>query len=131
MVKALWEALMSKTAFLSIWLAAAFLVGCESMHMAEERDEALMKPVDCATAQGDLRVLEGEKNHVMAQKAAGASTVSPSSAVLGSGPAGGVTEEGENAGEIAEEQSNVQIQIDRYEQAVNEKIAKIKSTCGL
>lgn len=122
---------MSKTAILSIWLAAAFLVGCESINMAEERDEAVMAPVNCATAQGDLRVLEGEKNHVMTQKAAGASTVSPSSAVFGGGPAGGATGEGMNTAEVAEEQSNIQVQIDDYQQAVNEKIAKIKSTCGL
>lgn len=122
---------MSKTAILSIWLAAAFLVGCESMNMAEERDEGLMAPVNCATAQGDLRVLEGEKKHVMEQKAAGASTVWPSSAAFGGGPAGGVTEEGVNTEEVAQEQSNIQVQIDDYEQAVNEKIAKIKSACGL
>jgi len=122
---------MSKTAILSIWLAAAFLVGCESINMAEDRDEALMEPVNCATAQGDLRVLEGEKNHVMAQRSAGATTVSPASTAFGQGPAGGVTEEGADTAEIAAEQSNIQVEIDRYEQAVNEKIAKIKSTCGL
>jgi len=122
---------MSKTAFLTVWLAAAFLVGCESIQMTEERDEAVMAPVNCATAQGDLRVLEGEKNHVMTQKSAGASTVSPSSAVFGSGPSGGVTGEGVNTAEVTEEQSNIQIQIDDYQKAVDDKIAKIKATCGL
>ncbi len=122
---------MSKTAILTIWLAAAFLVGCESIDMAEERDEALADPVNCATAQGDLRVLEGEKNHVMAQRASGATMVSPAAAAFGQGPAGGVTDEDANTAEIAVEQSNIQVEIDRYEQAVDDKIAKIKATCGL
>lgn len=122
---------MSKTAIISIWLAAVFLVGCESMKMAEESDEAVAAPVNCATAEGDLRVLESEKAHVAAQKAAGMSTVAPASMVYGAGPAGGVTFEGASSQTLAADQMHAQLEIGRYEQDVNQKIAEIKSTCGL
>ena len=122
---------MSKTALISIWLAAALLVGCESIKEAKESDEALSSPVNCATAEGDLRVLEGEKAHAAGQKAAGATMISPVAQIYGGGPTGGVTEDEPNVPMVESEQMHIQMEVDRYQQAVDAKIAEIKATCGL
>jgi hypothetical protein len=120
---------MSRTALLSIWLSAAFLAGCASIKEAEERDEVLAAPINCVAAKGDLRVLEGETNYVAGVKAAGGTTVTPASIAYGYGPAGGFT--GEGPVPAPGEQYNVELEIDRYQEAVNRKIADIKSKCGL
>lgn len=116
---------MDNMAIISICLATALLVGCESLEEAKERDEALMAPVNCATAEGDLRILQGEKDHVDAQKAAGSDTVAPAAHVIA-----GVTEYSDQE-QLTAQETSIQMHVDRYQQAVDEKIAKIKSTCGL
>jgi outer membrane murein-binding lipoprotein Lpp len=125
LLKALWEALMSKMTTFSILLGAALLAGCESIEEAKERDEALASPVNCSTAEGDLRILQGEKDHVEEQKAAGSATVAPASHVIA-----GVTGYSDQE-QIEAQQPNIQMEVDRYQQAVDEKISKIKATCGL
>jgi hypothetical protein len=125
------EALLSKTAITWIWLSAAFLASCASIETAEKRDEALDAPVNCATARGDLRVLESEKAHVAAQTAIGVDAVWPSSIAYGGGPAGGVTFEGGNLETLAAEHTDAQTEISLYQQDVNKRIAVIKSKCGL
>ncbi|MDX1425576.1 MAG: hypothetical protein R3322_20695 [Kiloniellales bacterium] len=122
---------MSKTAIIAIALAAGLVAGCESIKEAEQRDEALMAPVNCATAKGDLRVLENEKAYAADEQAKGTSMVTPASHIYGGGPAGGVTEDEPNTEALAADQMEAQIEIGRYQQAVDEKIAKIKATCGL
>jgi hypothetical protein len=120
---------MSRTAIISIWLAAALLAGCTSIKEVEERDEVLAAPINCAMARGDLRVLEGETNYVANVRAAGGTTVTPASIAYGYGPAGGFTGEGPVL--APGEQYNVSLEIDRYQEAVNQKIAEIKSKCGV
>jgi hypothetical protein len=108
---------MPKYAIVSVWLTAALLVGCESIHEAEDRDEALSAPINCTTAEGDLRVLESEQAHVASQKAAGATSVSPASSLFVTGPTGGLF-----SGEASSPNSG-QVEVGRYEKAVNDKIA--------
>lgn len=109
----------------SMLLAVAVLVGCQSLEEAKERDEALAAPVNCATAEGDLRVLEGEKQHVAAEKAVGSTRVVPAGHVVA-----GITEYS-NQKQVAAQETNVGMFVDQYQQAVDNKIAKIKATCGL
>lgn len=106
-------------------LAVTVLVGCQSLEDAEERDEALMAPIDCATAEGDLRVLEGEKQYVAAERAAGSTRVAPAGHVVA-----GITEYS-NQEQVAAQETNTSMFVDQYQQAVDEKIAKIKAACGL
>lgn len=116
---------MSKMTTILILLSAALLASCASIEEAKERDEALASPVNCSTAQGDLRILQGEKVHVEEQKAAGSATVAPAAHVIA-----GVTEYSDQE-QIEGQQASIQMEVDRYQQAVDEKISKIKATCGL
>jgi hypothetical protein len=97
----------------------AGLVGCASEYKQEARQEQQAKtmPVNCATAQGDIAMLQSEKESASKQAAAGVSAFTPVGAVAGflSGT------EGEKA----------QIASGDYNKALDQAINRIKTTCGL
>jgi hypothetical protein len=95
------------------------LVGCASQYKQEAKQEQQAKtmPVNCATAQGDIAMLQKEKVSTAQQAAAGVSTVTPIGAV-----AGFLTgTEGEKA----------QVTTGDYNKALDQAIARIKTTCGV
>ena len=74
-------------------------------------------PVNCATAPGDIAMLQKEKVSAAQQAAAGVSTIAPVGAV-----AGFLTgTEGEKA----------QVTTGDYNKALDQAITRIKSTCGI
>lgn len=74
-------------------------------------------PVNCATAEGDLRVLEAERDHTTKQLAKGVSAITPSGALLGV---------------IAgTEDEKLEMLTGEYVEKIDAKIAEIKATCGL
>ena len=104
-------------AALAVGIGGAFLAtGCAEMF---EKDEAGAKqmPVHCATAQGDLRVLQGEKANVVERMAMGVTMIYPASAVLGL--------------LTGTEDTKYQVATNEYNDAIDQKIAQIKSTCGI
>lgn len=109
----------------------ALLVACEAIEQAEESNKVLEAPVNCATAEDDLRILERERASVADRKAAGASTMASTSQIYGSGSTGGRTGYEISSQHMADQQTSLQMQMDRYQQAVEKKIAEIKKTCGL
>ena len=74
-------------------------------------------PVNCATAQGDIRVLEAEKAHVAERILEGATAISPAGAVIGilTGTEG----------------TKLEVAIGTYNKQIEARITQIKSTCGL
>ena len=84
---------------------------------SDEAKRELKQPVNCATAEGDLRVLESEKTHVIEQVARGYTAVTPvgfvSGVVLGT--------EGEK----------LEVATGAYDSQLDAKIAEIKKTCGI
>ncbi len=74
-------------------------------------------PVNCATAQGDMRVLQSEKAHVVQQVAMGVTSIYPAGLVLGilTGTEG----------------TKIQVATGEYNKMIDKKIAEIKSTCGV
>ena len=54
--------------------AVALVAGCASQE--KKRMESLNQPINCATAEGDLRVLQSEKKNVADQIAQGVTEVS-------------------------------------------------------
>ena len=74
-------------------------------------------PVDCATAQGDIRVLEAEKPHVAERILEGATAISPAGAVIGilTGTEG----------------TKLEVAIGTYNEQIDACISEIKTTCGL
>ena len=96
--------------FLSVTLGA-----CASNYKKVEQDA--QKPVNCATAEADLRVLESEKVHTAERIAAGASAIVPIGLV-----AGLLTKT---------EKSKWHVATGEYNDMLDKKIAEIKQTCGI
>jgi hypothetical protein len=96
--------------FLAISLSA-----CASGYKKTEK--ALDEPINCATAEGDIRALENEKAHVAEQIAMGVSSIIPVGLVVGivTGSAG----------------TKFRVATGEYDKMIDEKIAEIKSECGL
>jgi hypothetical protein len=84
---------------------------------SKEAKQELAQPVNCPTAEGDIRVLEGEKAHVAKQVASGVTAIAPAGLALGI-----VT---------GTEGDKLQVASGDYNDQIDKKIAEIKSTCGL
>jgi hypothetical protein len=93
----------------------ALLSGCA---MGFKEDEAATKqPINCATAQGDLRSLQHEKANVAEQIAMGVTMIYPAGLVIGL-----VTRT---------EGTKYQVATGEYNKMIDARIAEIKSTCGV
>ena len=62
-------------------LGMAVLTGCAGQYKAQE--EAMKQPINCDTAEGDIRALQGEKTNAAQQAAAGVTSIAPAGLVLG------------------------------------------------
>jgi hypothetical protein len=90
--------------------------GC-AMMFEEEEQAAQKMPVNCATAQGDIRLLQSEKAHVVQQIAMGATAIYPAGLVMGI-----VT---------GTETTKLQVATGEYNGMIDRKIAEIKGACGV
>ena len=70
------------TAAIAVALLSASLTGCVSKHTMLQAEQHVNAPVNCATADADIRALENEKAHVAQQIAAGVSAVVPIGLVI-------------------------------------------------
>ena len=99
----------------SIVVAISLLSACA---MGFKKDEAATKqPVNCATAQGDLRLLNGEKANLAEQIAMGVTMIYPAGLVIGL-----VTRT---------EETKYQVATGEYNKMIDARIAEIKSTCNV
>ena len=73
--------------------------------------------IDCRTAEGDLRVLQGEKAHIAQRVVEGATAIYPAGAVMGilAGTEG----------------TNLQVATGEYNDKIDARMAEIKSKCGI
>ena len=85
--------------------------------VSTEEKRQLSKSVNCATAEGDLRVLQSEKDHVAERIVAGASAIMPAGAVLGI--------------LTGTEDDKFEIALGEYNDRIDKKMADIRRTCGL
>ena len=95
---------------------AVFVAGC-AMKFKDEAKAIKSEQVNCATADGDMRVLQSEKSHVAQQIAMGVTAIYPASALVGL-----VT---------GTEGTKLKVATGEYNEMIDQKIAEIKSTCGL
>jgi hypothetical protein len=101
-------------------VCAVLLVGPTGCAMQQKKVTASLQnagPVDCSTAKGDLRVLQSEKANVAERIVEGVTAIYPAGAVLGI-----VT---------GTETTKVKVALGDYDQMIDNRIAQIKSTCGL
>jgi len=96
-------------------LVSLMVAACSPIN--QQAQQELAKPVNCATAAGDIRVLQSEKAHVASQILAGITAIQPASAVLS----------------LASGTENAKLEVasGEYNQMIDDKIALIKRTCGL
>ena len=64
-------------------LALGPALGCAMKQKETLKEVTSDAPVNCSTAEGDIRVLESEKTHVAQQILEGATSITPAGAVLG------------------------------------------------
>ena len=95
---------------------ATLLGGCAEQYKKQE-EQAKAMPVNCDTAEGDLRTLQSEKANTAQQAAMGVSAVAPIGLVLGL-----VTRTEGEKGKVA---------TGEYNKALDAKIAEIKTTCHI
>jgi hypothetical protein len=104
---------------MKIELIAAFavmtLAGCAFQEKQVEQSLAQPHPINCATAEGDIRVLQSEKSHVAGQVAAGATAIVPAGMVVGI-----VT---------GTELTKLRVATGEYNKKIDERVAAIKRTC--
>jgi len=82
-------------------------------------DKELKKdlPINCATAEGDIRILQHEKSHVAQQILDGVTAIVPAGAVIGI-----VT---------GTEGEKFKVATGRYNKMIDARIAEIKEKCGV
>ena len=92
------------------------LSACSSVD-TKKVDKDLQKPVNCATAEGDIRVLMSEKTHTSDQIAAGVSAIVPIGLIVHSAD--------------GTEGKTMKIASGDYNKMIDKKIAEIKAQCGV
>lgn len=101
--------------FLVIFLSAT--LGACAGSKYKKVEQGAKEPVNCATAEADLRILKSEKVHTAERIVAGVTSIVPVSLVVGV-----VTKT---------EKSKLHVATGDYNDMLDEKIAEIKQTCGI
>ena len=99
------------------WTVVPLLLAAACSPISQQAEQNLAQPINCATAIGDIRVLQSEKASVLTQIESGVTSVDPASAVLST-----VT---------GSEMGKLKVASGDYNRMIDEKIAAIKQTCGI
>jgi hypothetical protein len=104
-------------AILASLLVVGMSAGCAMRQKKELKELSEAGPVDCRTAQGDLRLLQHEKANVAERVVEGATAIYPASLVTGV--------------VLGTEGTKLKVAIGEYNEAIDKRIAQIKETCGI
>ncbi len=109
--------MMNKVMAWAVILWCTQLLSCAPQSTIDAGRENAVKPVDCTTAEADLRALGNEKIHAAQQLAAGVSAIVPISLVAN----------------LAEgtEGSQLKVAIGDYNTMLDDRIIEIKMECGM
>ena len=99
-----------------VFLTVMSLVACGAKHQKEVEQE-MKQPINCATAEGDIRVLKSEKAHVGQQIVEGVTSITPPGFIMGvvSGT----------------EKEKLKVGVGEYNEMIDKRIAEIKVKCGV
>lgn len=111
-MKKFWTLMMVFCLAVSLSACASSMKKQEKMAAQDEK-----KPVNCATAEGDIRALKSEKVHAAEQLAAGVSAIVPIGLIAGAA--------------TGTEGTKAQMATGEYNKKLDEKITEIKTQCGL
>ena len=92
---------------------ATLAAGCAMQE--KQTMEGLDQPINCATAEGDIRVLQGEKAHVAQRLVSGATAIAPAGIVMGV--------------LAGTEWTKLQVATGEYNRKIDDRIAASQSTC--
>lgn len=108
-------------AHLYLACVALLAAGCASNQATKESAKDLQaqteRPVNCATAEGDLRGLAAEKAHVSSEIANGVVSIVPIGVLVNFA--------------TGTEKDRFEIGTGEYNKIIDKRIALIKSTCGI
>lgn len=104
------------TMVMAVLICLAFSVTGYAMEEKKVIEEC-KQPINCATAEGDIRMLEHEKAHVEKQILDGVLSIVPASAVIGI--------------LTGTETTRIKVATGEYNKMIDKRIAEIKSQCGL
>lgn len=98
-------------------LGAGAWTGCARQQKRVEKELASPGAINCATAQGDIRVLRSEKADVAERIAEGVTSVYPAGLVLGvlTGTEG----------------TKMKVAVGDYNKMIDARIGEIRDTCGV
>jgi hypothetical protein len=80
-------------------------------------EKEMKQPINCATAEGDIRMLQHEKAHVAQRIIEGATAITPAGIVIGA-----VT---------GTEGVKLKVAAGKYNKMIDSRIAEIKDQCGV
>ena len=99
-------------------LFSLLIIGCVQKQKKLEAELGKHPPVNCATAEGDLRMLNHEKANVGERIAEGATALAPAGIVIGI-----IT---------GTETTKLKVAVGKYNDMIDQqRITEIKQTCGL
>jgi hypothetical protein len=100
---------------IALAIIAMLVPACAMQYKKTEQE--MKQPINCATAEGDLRALQSEKTNVAQQIAAGVTSIVPVGLVVGlvTGTAG----------------AKWNVTTGEYNKMIDQKIAEIKQTCNV
>jgi hypothetical protein len=102
--------------FVVLMCVVMLLPACAAFKQKKVLKES-KQPINCATAEGDLRMLKSEKAHVGQQIAEGVISIIPVGAVIGI-----VT---------GTEVTKLRVAVGEYDKTIDKRIAEIKSECNV
>lgn len=110
---------MTKTTLVMLisLLALGSWSGCAFQQKKVEKELASPAPINCATADGDLRLLQHEKVDLAQRIAEGVTAIYPASLVVGL--------------VAGTEGTKVKVATGEYNKMIDARIAEIKQTCNI
>ena len=102
-----------------ILLAICLMISLTACAASKQKqvEQEMKQPISCATAEGDIRVLEHEKVHVAQQILEGVTSIAPPGLILGV-----VT---------GTEKTKIRVGVGEYNKMIDKRIAEIKEKCGI
>lgn len=98
-------------------VGSLLLVGCAMQQRSVMHTLEHPAPVNCATSEGDIRVLNSEKANVAERIAEGVTSVAPAGAALGI--------------LTWTEPTKIEVAAGEYNKMLDKRIAQIKQECGI
>ena len=102
---------------LALAFCSGLLAACTASKDVQQVEAQSKAPINCATAEGDIRVLQGEKASVADRMARGITAIVPAGAVVGI--VGG------------QEGAKLEIASGEYNSMIDKRIAAIRAQCNL